>query len=64
MAEEMKQELSAEEAEQLALVENDRDALSALVDDLSGHNVFTYQFSSFHDTQSRKSGKAGNREGV
>ena len=27
-------------------------------------NVFTYQFSSFHDTQSRKSGKAGNREGV
>ena len=35
MAEEMKQELSAEEAEQLALVENDRDALSALVDDLS-----------------------------
>ena len=26
MAEEMKQELSAEEAEQLALVENDRDA--------------------------------------
>ena len=39
MAEEMKQELSAEEAEQLALVENDRDALSALVDDLSGHSV-------------------------
>lgn len=38
MAEEMKQELSAEEAEQLALVENDRDALSALVDDLSGHS--------------------------
>ena len=38
MAEEMKQELSAEEAEQLALVENDRDALSALVDGLSGHS--------------------------
>ena len=38
MAEEMKQELSAEEAEQLALVENDRDALSALVDDLSGRS--------------------------
>ena len=38
MAEEMKQELSAEEAEQLALVENDRDALSALVGDLSGHS--------------------------
>ena len=38
MAEEMKQELSAEEAEQLALVENDCDALSALVDDLSGHS--------------------------
>ncbi len=35
MAEETKQELTPEEAEQLAQVENDRDALSALIDDLS-----------------------------
>ena len=36
MAEEIKQELSAEEAEALASVDQDRDALTALIDDLSG----------------------------
>ncbi len=38
MAEEQPQELTAEEAERLAGVEHDRDALAALVDDLSGHS--------------------------
>lgn len=38
MAEEQPQELTAEEAERLAGVEHDRNALAALVDDLSGHS--------------------------
>lgn len=38
MATEQVQELSAEEAERLASVEADRDALAALVEDLAGHS--------------------------
>ncbi|MDM8300857.1 hypothetical protein [Collinsella tanakaei] len=37
MAEELREELSAEEAERLSSVEHDQDALASLIDDLSGN---------------------------